>query len=164
MGLRQWVATGAVACAAFVATPAIAHAAPPPFDYQKEVVGNYTDAAGRPVLLRRGYYVDGVGFGWDKIYHKHRITNQNLVEKIVKNPNGGEEQGTARVYRGFAQRFHCDISNRCSEVERIPLKAVVEFGNDANLGGPKGVITVFCEIGRPDCPSWVNNVSNVAPA
>lgn len=145
-------------------TAGVAHAAPPPFDQQKQVVATFVDAAGRTVLLRRGYYDGGGGFGWDKITAKHRIANANLVEKIVKNPNGGEQQGSARVYRGFAQRFRCDISGRCQEVERIPLKAVVEFGADPNLGGQKGIITAFCEIGRPDCPSWVNTVSNVAPA
>lgn len=88
----------------------------------------------------------------------------NLVEKIIKNPNSGDLQGTARVYRGFAQRFRCDISGRCTEVERIPLKAVVEFRNDPNMLGQKGVITAHCTHGPLECPSWVNNVRNVAPA
>lgn len=165
MRVRNWIGAVVVAASAVVGLPSVAHAAPPPFDYQKGLVGNFTDAGGRPVLLRRGHYVGGGGFGWDKIYHKHGITNPNLVEKIIKNPNGGSPEGTARVYRGFAQRFSCDFSNRCTDVERIPLKAVVEFREDSNLGpGQKGVITAYCDYGRPDCPSWVNNVANVAPA
>jgi hypothetical protein len=169
MRIRAWL--GALVASASIAlgVPAAAHAAPPPFGYQKEVVASFTDGAGRPVLLRRGWYLGGTGgFGWDKIFHKHGITNMNLVEKIIKNPRGGKQEGTSRVYEGFAQRFRCDISGRCAEVERIPVKAVVEFRNDPNLGmGQKGVITAFCNFGPGGptlCPGWVNTVANVAPA
>ena len=165
--MRPRIMVGALLASALIGmtAPAVAHAAPPPFEHQKEVVANFTDAAGRPVLLRRGWYDGGGGgFGWDKITQKHRITNINLLEKILKNPNGGEQDGpTSRRYFGFAQRFSCDISGRCTEVERIRLKAVVEFRDDPSMGGQKGVITAYCEYGRPDCPSWVNNVRNVVP-
>lgn len=70
------------------------------------------DAAGRTVILRRGYLLGGAGYGWDKIMGKHKITNKRLVELIIKNPDGGVEQGTARVYGGFAQRFSCDVATR----------------------------------------------------
>lgn len=96
------------------------------------------------------------GFGWEKIMHKHGITNVNLVEKLIENPNGGTERGTRPEYAGFAQRFSCDISGRCTEVERIPLIAVVEFKDVPEMGGQLGVVTAYCEIGRDDCPSWVN--------
>lgn len=163
-GKRSIVVLSMVAALLFGA-PLTANAQdPPPYDYQREVVATFYDGHGREVLLRRGWWLGGnPGFGWDKIYHKHKITNMNLVEKIIQNPNGGELQGEARVYRGFAQRFRCDVSGRCTEVERIPLKAVVDFRNDPNMGGQKGVITAYCEYGRDDCPSWVNNVQNVAP-
>lgn len=168
MRVRLWTSTLVATAVIAVGLPAAAHAAPPPFGYQKEVLANFTDTGGRPVLLRRGYFTGGAGFGWDKIFHKHGITNMNLVEKIIRNPNGGQIDGTARVYSGFAQRFRCDVSNRCTEVERIPLKAVVDFRDDLNLGsGQKGVITAYCNFGSggpPRCPSWVSNVSNVAPA
>lgn len=41
-----------------MAAPAVAHAAPPPFEQQKEVVANFTDTAGRPGVLGPGY-LDG---------------------------------------------------------------------------------------------------------
>lgn len=136
----------------------------PSFAYQKMPVAEFFDAGGRTVVLRRGYLVGGAGFGWDKIVGKHKIINKGLVEMIIKNPSGGVAQGSARVYLGFAQRFHCDVTTRCVEVERINLKAVVEFASDPNLGGQKGVITAYCDFGTPakvDCPSWVNNLKNV---
>lgn len=164
-GKRAGFALSVVAALVFGVPSAADAQAPPPFEYQREVLRTIDDGGGRDVLLRRGWWLGGnSGFGWDKIYHKHKITNMNLVEKIIKNPDGGELQGTARVYRGFAQRFRCDISGRCTEVERIPLKAVVDFRNDPNMLGQKGVITAHCTHGPVECPSWVNDVRNVAPA
>lgn len=134
---------------------------------ESTIVREFTDAAGRHVVLREGRFdPPASGFGWSKIVNKHKITNMALVEKIIKNPNGGRDAGgTARHYDGLAIRYHCDISNRCTEVERIPLLAVVDFrAAPEHGGGQKGVITAFCNFGDPqhvECPSWVNNLANV---
>ncbi|MFC5996816.1 hypothetical protein ACFQE5_21645 [Pseudonocardia hispaniensis] len=45
----------ALVSALLMAMPSVALAAPPSFDYQREVVHSFTDAAGRPVVMRRGY-------------------------------------------------------------------------------------------------------------
>lgn len=161
------VRSGIVVAAAFslfFGIPLTAEAQAPSYEYQRQVVATFYDGHGREVLLRRGWWVGGRGFGWDKIYHKHKITNLNLIKKIIKNPNGGTVSGTAREYRGLAQRFQCDMSGRCTEMERIELKAVVEFRIDSNMQGQKGVITAYCNFGGPVCPNWVNNVANVAPS
>jgi hypothetical protein len=161
------VGSGLLALTLALASSGIAGAqgAPKPsYNYQKVPVAEFFDAGGRTVVMRRGYLVGGAGFGWDKIAGKHKITNKRLVEMIIKNPGGGVAQGSARVYLGFAQRFRCDATTRCVEVERINLKAVVEFASDPNLGGQKGVITAYCDFGtlaKVDCPSWVNNLKNV---
>lgn len=135
---------------------------------ESTVVRTVIDAAGRTVLLREGYYDRAAdrGFGRSKIVDKHKITNMEIVEKIIKNPNGGRAVGaTSRHYDGTAQRFRCDVSGRCTEVERIPLLAVVDFrAAPEHGGGQKGVITAYCNFGNPaqtDCPSWVNSLANV---
>lgn len=57
---------------------------------ESTIVREFTDAAGKTIVLRQGRYdpARGSGFGWTKIVEKHKITNLALVEKILKNPNG----------------------------------------------------------------------------
>lgn len=93
---------------------------------------------------------------------RHAITNKNLVQKLIQSSAGSPAGGESREYTGFAQRFSCDISGRCTEVERIPLRAIVDFRRDPALNGQKGVITAYCNHGPLECPSWVSNVANVA--
>ena len=122
----------------------------------------FDDGGGRPVLLRTGRYDGTRGYGWEKILRRHAITNKNLVQKLIQSSAGSPAGGESREYTGFAQRFSCDISGRCTEVERIPLRAIVDFRRDPALNGQKGVITAYCNHGPLECPSWVSNVANVA--
>lgn len=64
--------------------------AAPPISYQQTVVATLTNSVGDTVPLRRGYWLassPSSGFGWDKVYHKHRITNIGVIRYIVRNPD-----------------------------------------------------------------------------
>lgn len=63
---------------------------------ESTVVREFTDAGGRTVVLREGRLDPAGGFGWVKIRDKHKIMDHALVEKIVKNPNGGRARGTSK--------------------------------------------------------------------
>lgn len=54
-------------------------APPPDPSYPvNDVIAEATDLDGNHVVLRRGYYDGKRGFGWDKIFHKHGITNPSV--------------------------------------------------------------------------------------
>jgi len=146
---------------------ALAAAGPPPPGYPtaEKVRPVWRDADARRVVLRRGFYdhVTGRGFGWDKLYHRHNITNTNLVKFVTKEPSGGEPQGTARVYHAWSHYVECGRVV-CTIKDRTQVRMVVEYGKRATIGGwpagnPVGVLTGYCVDPRynPKCPWWVSD-------
>lgn len=141
-----------------------------------DVVATFSDGGGRTVVLREGTYDGSDGFGWEKIKDKHKITNVEVVEAIVGNPNGGTPHREVdkrtkkltkdrREYVGYANRARCGINGQCEVVERIPMRVIVEFLHDFAFDGQLGVLTAFCVFGDPahvECPSWVNKQVNIS--
>lgn len=151
---------------ALAVEPAAAAGPPPPgYPTSEKVTPAWRDAENRRVVLRRGFYdhVTGRGFGWDKLYHRHNITNTNLVRFVTKNPSGGEPQGTARVYHAWSHYVECGRVV-CTIKDRTPVRMVVEYGKRPTIGGwpagnPVGVLTGYCVEQRynPKCPWWVSD-------
>ena len=118
-----------------------------------------TDARGVTAVLRRGFFDREAnrGFGWDKVWNQHKITNTNAVSYMVRNPNGGSAQGTKRVYFAYANRVECGVIN-CTVREVVRTRTVVEFKYfptyyGYSVGGQPGVLTAYCDNYNPECPS-----------
>jgi hypothetical protein len=84
---------------------------PPTADYQAEVVEHFTNSAGDEVLYRRGWWYaekPGQGFGFDKIYWKHNLKDNQVVGAVVNNPGTVSDEGGGRwVHTGLWQWRQC---------------------------------------------------------
>jgi hypothetical protein len=142
----------------FTESPETVHAldvplAPPPDPSYpvNDVIAEATDLDGNHVVLRRGYYDGKQGFGWDKIFHKHGITNPNVFTDLIShsrpisNENGRLEYKVevdrARCSQLFGPVYDCEDTG-----ERLDMMIVVDTTeNRAGVpdGGQKGVITMY---------------------
>ncbi len=137
------------------------------------------DQFGDEVPLRRGYYdpATNSGFGFDKMFHKHGITNPNVFDDIIRHtpptyqidPESGQMR---RIYRTQIQRWRCGsflgIPTSCRNTgESVWIRAVVDVEDEKPDGRPQGLITMYCEKGGSGvtlnqwgtgtlCPNWVN--------
>ncbi|MGV9947830.1 hypothetical protein ACWEQV_22890 [Rhodococcus aetherivorans] len=159
---------------------------PPPGYNTAEVLWTAATPLG-DVPLRRGFYdpdkqnpysnktgedAMGVGFGMDKVWHKHGITNSSLIKYVM-------QTGTAR----FRLPDYPTVGNFTRHVEFllcIPTSAgpicqeepehqpsydilvAAEFDeyelyHEWPAGDPVGVLTAFCVGHTGLCPSNVNN-------
>jgi hypothetical protein len=126
------------------------------------IVHTWKDAKGRTIILRQGVYQNGKGFGWAKIRSKHSINSLKTLEYISRAPNGGEAQGSDRLYIAYANKTECKGSY-CRVVDSIPVRLVVNFDRVDEYWGVKlnavlGVKTAYCvnDDRAHDCPSWVD--------
>lgn len=141
-----------------------------------EIMAEWDDACGNPVVLRRGYYDTGRerGFGWDKVYHRHNIAQQFVIADVVSSSCGEEEDtGTARKYfKSYYMKDCAWLTPQkliCEDVEPpVRVKVVVESSAVDGEGRPltpdgkqKGVITAFCLTGELRCPDWVSTRNKV---
>ncbi|MGY4710673.1 WXG100 family type VII secretion target [Mycolicibacterium sp. CBM1] len=127
-------------------------APPPDPSYPvNDVIAEATDLDGNHVVLRRGYYDGKQGFGWDKIFHKHGITNPNVFTDLIShsrpisNKNGRLEYQVevdrTRCSQLFGPIYDCEDTG-----ESLDMKILVDTTEnrwDVPDGGQKGVITMY---------------------
>jgi hypothetical protein len=161
---RSYVRLTIILCAtvvALVGLPAVSYAqVAPPLPVQAEVVRTFKNGLGEDVVLRRGYWsaaAPNAGFGAEKILNKHRITNLDVVESIIRNPDFVTQQSNGRfAHSSMARLFECD-SGGCIVVKSVRVLVIIDYHGWAGPG-QFGVVTAYCE--NPDkawaCPDYVN--------
>lgn len=83
-------------------------APPPDPSYPvNDVIAEATDLDGNHVVLRRGYYDGKRGFGWDKIFHKHGITNPNAFTDLIAHSRPISSKDRELIYKVEVDRAHC---------------------------------------------------------
>ena len=146
---------------ALVGLPTVSYAqVAPPIPVQAEVVRTFNNGLGEDVVLRRGYWSPSDpngGFGFEKILNKHAITNLDVVESIVRNPDFVTQQSNGRfAHSSIARLFECD-GGGCIEARSVRVLAIIDYHGWAGPG-QFGVVTAYCE--NPDrawaCPDYVN--------
>lgn len=127
--------------------------APPPNPSYpvNDVVAEATDLDGNHVVLRRGYYDGKRGFGWDKIFHKHGVTNPNVFTDLISHSRPISSKDGELIYKVEVDRAHCSqlfgpICDCEDTGERLEMMIVVDATQnrvDVPDGGQKGVITMY---------------------
>lgn len=136
---------------------------PPTVDYQAYVVEHFTNSVGDEVLYRRGWWypeTPGQGFGFDKVYWKHNIKDNQVVGAVVRNPGTVEDAGGGRwVHTGVWQWRQCDSSGNCQVKDQRTVRVVIDYApwGLAPERGMLGVNTAYCE-GDVQCPEWINEL------
>lgn len=137
---------------------------PPPFDYQAEVVDTFANSDGDPVALRRGWWFadrPNKGFGYDKIVHKHGITNTSVIESLLRYPETVRELGPGRYNHIKVAKFiSCSFEYGCLTLREVDVVLAVSY-QDFRGYGQLGVVTAYCD-GFPypqKCPSWINSTT-----
>ncbi|PYE16492.1 hypothetical protein DFR67_108245 [Williamsia limnetica] len=138
-----------------------------------EILGTYEDQCGNQVPLRRGYYNAGTdkGRGWDKIFHKHKMTERDVVKQTIESQCGkldeNDTRGRTLIYEKQFWRKECHSINawqvRCEGVPPpITFRTVVQMegtlpgGEQIPDGKPQGVVTGYC-VGMIECPQWMSS-------
>ncbi len=137
----------------------------PPVSYQAHVRKIFKNSVGGDVFYRRGYWyaeTPDAGFGYDKVFWKHNIKNDQVVAAVVRAPMEVINKGNNRWnHRGEFLRRVCKLSG-CTVAERVRVLVAIDYNpfRLAPKSGMLGVVTAFCEFGkdRPRCPEWVNQV------
>lgn len=141
-----------------------------------DVIAEATDLDGNHVLLRRGYYDGKKGFGWDKINHKHGVTNPNVFKDLISHSRPISNKDGELIYQVPINRARCTsqlggLYTSCGDTgESLTMMVVVDTTEkrwDVPDGGQKGVITMFPLPGgsgvvevAPNwtvAPPWVSN-------
>lgn len=143
---------------------------PPSIEYQAEVVREMTNSTGGQAVLRRGWWYPefaNQGFGYDKIFHKHGITNTDVVAGTVAQPDDVINEGGGRyVHLRTLIEVTCD-SVGCVDTDSTIIRIVIDYSpwNAAPQYGQLGVNTAYCqeEPAVVRCDSWVNELGT-APA
>lgn len=147
-------------------SPGVMAARPdPPMSYQAYVRKVFKNSVGGPVFYRRGFWYaerPDSGFGYDKVFWKHNIKNDQVVAAVVTGPMQVKNQGLGRwAHRGEFARRVCKLSG-CTVFERVWVRVGIDYNPfwGAPKSGMTGVVTAFCEFGktRPRCPGWINQV------
>lgn len=146
----------------------------PPGDWYptNEVIREATDLDGHHVVLRRGYYDGKRGFGFDKLFWRHGITNPEVFVDLISHSRPIRNKDGELIYEVPIVRVHCStgIFGSCQDTnERLTMRIVVDTSTGrAGVpdGGQKGVITMFPIAGgsgvtepQPGVtvvPNWVN--------
>lgn len=150
------VLLGVLLIVGLLVTPASA-AAPPPISYQQEVVARLENSAGGIVLFRRGWHLGGSsGFGFDKIFHKHGITNKEIVRAVVRYPQIVRRE-TATRWVHEKQALLIGIGGVS---QTLLVRVVIEYGGWMGPG-QHGVVTAYCVGIRGRCPDWVNRAFKI---
>ncbi|MDA3804879.1 hypothetical protein PED38_08725 [Clavibacter sp. CT19] len=128
------------------------------------IVGTETAAAGRTIILRQGTYDGVAGFGWTKTQKRHAIFSKNSIGFVLKNPDGGVDEGEDRRYTAYANEITCTDEESCTVTDSREVRVVNKAVGKSDwygvaLGGEEvGIITAYCL--NPDgalaCPSWVD--------
>ena len=136
----------------------------PPVSYQAYVRKVFTNSVGGPVFYRRGFWYAETdrGFGFDKVFWKHNIKNDQVVAAVVRGPMEVRNQALGRwAHRGEFARRVCKLSG-CTVSERVWVRVAIDYNPfwGAPKSGMRGVVTAYCEFGKawPRCPEWINQV------
>lgn len=149
-------------------------AAPPPPGYPSSQVmqRTYNPKLRTSIPLRRGFYdaTSDKGFGWDKIWNKHKIDNLRAIVAL-SGSTSMKAEGTSRVFFTWAGKYKCQaITCRLEKQQKVRLVAVLDHtrtysykpkGSTSKVTVPIGngkemwgVQTAYCE-GMTRCPKWV---------
>ncbi len=140
------------------------------------MIAEATDLDGNHVVLRRGYYEETTekGFGWDKAYWRHHVTNPNVFKDLISHSRPISSQDGTLVYEVPINRVHCTQgplgSVDCEDtVESVTMRIVANINEGRSGipdGGQKGVISMYPLAGGSGvvevekdwtlCPPWVN--------
>ncbi|MGZ9829986.1 hypothetical protein ACXYTP_24020 [Tsukamurella ocularis] len=141
-----------------------------------EIMGNaFVKGSWEPIPLRRGIWIPAIqdGFGFDKAYHKHNLTNYNVILGVIEHsgsPGPGSNPELLK-YSAPIYRLKCETSTRGKQCQPTNQMVVVEVivseesveslefppgsGNRVAVGGVQGVVTAYCK-GMDRCPDWVS--------
>jgi hypothetical protein len=133
---------------------------------ESDLMAVFYDGRGVRIPLRRGYWIRSQGYGWERIKGKHALTSMAVVRAVIRDPDGGRldpRQPTHRIYTAFVRHPECLAAPGCRHGRRLPVTAVVDFGEAAHFAEVLGVTTAYCENpdGEPTCPEWVSHVRRV---
>jgi hypothetical protein len=133
----------------FIAAPAHAKPKPPPISHQEVVIDQFTNPGGGPVLYRQGWHAGGsTGFGYDKIVHKHGITNNEIIRAVVQFPHTTRQEGVTR----WVHEKEALLIGLTGVNQSLMVRVVIEYGTWAGPG-QMGVVTAYC-VGIPgQCPT-----------
>lgn len=127
-------------------------APPPDPSYPvNDVVAEATDLDGNHVVLRRGYYDGKQGFGWDKIFHKHGITNPDVFNDLISHSRPISSKDGRLEYKVEVDRARCsqlfgpiyDCEDTGERLEMVIVVDTTENRVGVPDGGQKGVITMY---------------------
>lgn len=136
-----------------LATPTAAWAAPS-IPYQALIVANFTNSLGGNVHYRRGWHEGGsTGFGRDKVHLKHGITNDDIVRKVVREPQQAFRDSPSQPGR-WVHRKEALLIGFSGVTDRVTVRVIIEY-HGWQGPGQMGIVTAYCE-GYVVCPSWVN--------
>lgn len=141
---------------ALLSLPAPA-AAPPPINYQQQIVASFTNPTGGSVLYRRGWHGGGsTGFGYDKVVHKHGITNNQIVRAAVRYPQVVRQETTSR----WVHEKQALLMGFGGVSQTVIVRVVIEY-HGWQGPGQMGVVTAYCVGIRGKCPEWVNRAFRI---
>lgn len=139
-------------------------AAPPPAGYPvASIVGNAHNAKFGTIPIRRGYYDADAnkGFGWDKIWNKHRITTISAAQVVMGSTNAtlqGNSNWLLKTYTGY---YRCSGAV-CTLVKQQEVNGVYAPNANVYIGGfyisgVIGALTAYCvnDVRSNDCAPWV---------
>lgn len=138
--------------------------APPSISYQAEVVDNFTNSNLDPVRYRRGWWLQespNKGFGFDKAYWKHALSNNAVVHSAVRHPDSVRHLGGQRWnHTKSALLMQCSYDQipKCLPDRRVSVLVSIGYNNFHGYG-QQGIVTAFCE-GYTECPNWVNRTAS----
>jgi hypothetical protein len=127
-------------------------APPPDPSYPfNDVIAEATDLDNNHVVLRRGYYDGKRGFGWDKIFHKHGITNPSVFTDLISHSRPISSKDGELIYQVEVDRAHCsqlfgpiyDCKDTGERLEMMIVVDTTENRADVPDGGQKGVVTMY---------------------
>lgn len=125
------------------------------------------------IPVRRGFYCiqangTGLGFGYDKAWHRHNIKNLKSIQFVLQAPYyfevASDIGGKGYNFVSYAQRKECDAEGNCEVKEDQKVVAATTTGNNdyyygMPAGHPIGLVTVYCDYGDPLkllCKDWVD--------
>lgn len=108
--------------------------------------------------IRRGYFDGTKGFGYDKAYHKHGLTDLEAIKKVAVSPES-EWQGNSLVAKAYVGKYTCNLL-ACNLEDQREVRVVFTTDTqhlDKTFDSQVGMITAYCQNpdGAPKCPDWV---------
>lgn len=113
-------------------------------DYTNRIMLETSDACGNEVVLRRGYWDNKTGFGWDKIYHKHNVRSLYSLAYFIKHSCPARYEDGRPIYESPVYRVHCETPVTCEPTgEWFTGRLVYDKTPVVDSGKPLGTITFY---------------------